>query len=204
MSHSFQARGELSGDEEDPPPIPMSRSGALESIPDTGVKTIGVQSPPRPPLHSPKGAKTRASVKRATPCDDLEIAPTEKKPRRKTDDPGSVHVHKKLDRILAAIGALVDSNKDLARRFDDLSTTVSSKMAAMETKLTTANERITSLQTARRDGLLGQMASSTPSCPPLSGIPHYVSQPPRTTPNIPPSSSLDDPVREMRRKMGLE
>lgn len=106
-----------------------------------------------------------------------------------------------MDRVLVLLESVLDSNKDLARKFDDLSTTVASKMSTMETKLTTANERITSLQTARRDGLISQMAP-TPSSIPLNTIPHYVPVAPSRAP--PGQETLvDDAITAMRRQLGL-
>lgn len=96
---------------------------------------------------------------------------------------------------------IIENQGDLGRKMDDLKVVINSKMATMEGKIQTSQARITSLQEARRDGLLGRLIPSSSSAP-LPAVPHYVpaSDPPAPSgqPGMGPATGID-----LRKLMGL-
>lgn len=194
MSHintpSFHDRADLSDLEADMEPYdtpPPGSSTTLVPLEDTGVKPIVAM-----------GRITRAS-KRGPERSLPEETSRGKKPKTYKDEDIKVILTSQTQQV-ALLQELMKEVRGLTSSVDNLRTTVTHKMTTMETKLAVQNDRIQSLQTARRDGFLSTLTLDTTNTTPTSSVPHFVAPlplPSRTqgTPTSPGESfrsPLDD------------
>lgn len=165
---SFHDRADLSDLEIDIDPQAGEAgcsSETLVPVPDTGIKQVKIM-----------GRETR-SLKRAQERGaEEEVLPRGKKSRvYGGDDIKQVLVQQsKHGEILQDI---LKELRNLSSCVDSLKTTVTHKMTTMETKLSVQQDRIMSLQTARRDGFMNTLTLDTTQTVPLSNTPHWVNQP---------------------------
>lgn len=103
--------------------------------------------------------------------------------------------------IQELLTTLIENQRDLGRKLDDLKVVVNSKMAAMEGKIQKTQARITSLQEARRDGLLSKLTPVSSSAP-LSSVPHFVTSSASAAPG-PSKGATNTAAIDLRRLMGL-
>lgn len=117
----------------------------------------------------PSGEDTILKGKKSRSCrdDDLKLILTNQNQQGET-----------LQEILREL-------RNLTACVDNLRTTVTNKMTTMETKLSVQQNRIQSLQTARRDGFLNTLTLDTSQTAPLPSVPHYVAQPPSSQRQLP-------------------
>lgn len=162
-ARAFTDRGALSESDDETTPDPGTSTESFLPVPDTGLKT-GIT----------ERATTRAAKRAQDPIGAPSCVPA-KKQKHRSDE--SSRITARLDRQEAVLQDILKELRNLSSTIDDLKTTVTNKMTLMETKLGVQQDRIESLQTARRDGFLHAMTLDTAQQEPLPEVPHFVNQP---------------------------
>lgn len=133
----------------------------LVPVADTGIKHI-----------RPLGRETRGQKRASEKPTAGEATPRVKKPKSVKEE-GIKTIMAHLAKHDDMFQEVLREMRNLTASVDNLRTTVTQKMTTIETKIAVQQDRIESLQTARRDGFLNTLTLDTTQTAPLPSIPHF-------------------------------
>lgn len=154
-----------------------SSTTTLVPIPDTGPKQIILG-----------GRETKSTKKRASEDPPTVDSAFREKRGKSCSDPD---LRALLSQQGETLQEVLKELRNLTATVDNVKTTVTNKMTTMKTKLAVQQDRIQSLQTARRDRFLNSLTLDTSQTTPLPSVPHFVAAPSTSTRVAPFPISLD-------------